>query len=952
MLSSSSPDRRRMAERTTTTSTPDRADSPSSKETRAKNAPKGHHNRANNNSKPTLKSILAKPPGEWTDSNLKSLCNSIRHNRKGSPVESLRMMERILLELDERRSTGEDSAAAGTTTFLKPAHVFPLLASLSKEVRRQRRNKRSRRHQRTTRGGTDDANAIGDGDVRRLVSAVDLLRRLEGRDCGVDPGCYTEDVPSFATMIAAEASRWLPSAVDASLHFYELAEREEEGKDDGDDERDPRLVGAVLDALASVGRAEEAQALLGRAMGADVVAVTSDGDRDAATVVEPPVAAEKRRLLNPTRAGPCYDALLRAWSKRASLDKDPSSSAAKSSMDRARRILLDHMPLRTGVAITNRTCAAVLGGYASCGMSAEAERALMEIEALHLSPLYSKSSLDSSSSSTSDAQFASSLDVVCYNAVLHAHSQSGDPGAVARAGRLFAAMRERTPLTVTLKDSAVVDAAEEEDGAASFSVVPPEPDLVSHSSALNCYSRHGAIATAESLLDEMHDSRSFVPNAACYLPVIEALGKSDYDAASDARDACARALKWAERARETLRRPSRLLYVAALRCARRHGRGEEAEAALDRFRDAFEERGGRGGPDVYSYMLVLRAWERTRKKGDRRAAAGRARVLLDNMEGKVEEGTLPRLNVETYNVLLNCYARAGMANEADDLLAALEGGKCGPSSDDAVRPNGKSYSMAIKALANSDADDAVDRAWEVLRRLGYPKKTKTPAPRRSSPPTAEGETATGDDDDVVPFNVAIGNLDSMLKLLAKRGMASEAESLLDEIDGLVAEGTLRREGPDDVVRSHEAVLEALGRCGDADAPARAEALVTRLEVLSEMGGGGGEEGPSLLAYNSLLNCYANAGERGEAGSLLFFSLSRRGILARSAWCFLEETSVARMARNRRIYDSSAAARKTTWLAIARWVPCERHDEQLVLRRAALEEFIRLPGPFSRAMLRL
>ncbi len=91
---------------------------------------------------------------------------------------------------------------------------------------------------------------------------------------------------------------------------------------------------------------------------------------------------------------------------------------------------------------------------------------------------------------------------------------------------------------------------------------------------------------------------------------------------------------------------------------------------------------------------------------------------------------------------------------------------------------------------------------------------------------------------------------SMLRLFAKRGMASEAEALLTKMDEIV-DGAVKA-GPD--IQSYEAVLEALGKSGDADAPARAEALVTRLEVMSELGGC---FQPSLLAYNSLLNCYAN-----------------------------------------------------------------------------------------------
>jgi hypothetical protein len=75
--------------------------------------------------------------------------------------------------------------------------------------------------------------------------------------------------------------------------------------------------------------------------------------------------------------------------------------------------------------------------------------------------------------------------------------------------------------------------------------------------------------------------------------------------------------------------------------------------------------------------------------------------------------------------------------------------------------------------------------------------------------------------------------------------------MLNKMDEIVG-GTIKQDGPD--IQSYEAVLEALGRCKEADASLRAEALVTWLEVLGELGG---NLKPSLLIYNTLLNCYAN-----------------------------------------------------------------------------------------------
>ncbi|KAL7536303.1 hypothetical protein ACHAXR_007071 [Thalassiosira sp. AJA248-18] len=830
--------------------TPDSLDG----EKQQKQEPPKKRQPANNNSnpRPTLKSILHKPVGELTPPELKSLCNSIRVNKKNSSFNNgLRILERILLELDswdsktrkKRHSSDDDDSSTASNSmgrgemFLKPIHVFSMLTALSRDIRNWkykhniRGNKNHRANKNSRKGGK-----INEYDIQRLVRVITLLNKHRHSN-KLDPGCYTKDVPSFATMIAAEASRLEGSGVDAALLFLDMVEKEdEEGSGMADAEWDPRLIGAVLDALARVGRAKEAQALLERAMGVDISRVDSGTNN----VLVPSTSTSSKKRLDPSQASLCYDALLRAWSKQAMLlgQAEPDNPMKKhqhhqnekkkshhqnekkksrlikaaSSLAQARHILLNHMPLLPELTITNRTCTAVLQGYSGIGLGSEGERLLMELEALHLSPLYSMSSLDSSPRST--LTFPSSLDVACYNSILHAHSQSQDSGSVVSAERLFVAMKERTTLNISVAKS-------------TFSVTPPQPDFISYSSMLNCYSRHGMISKAEALLGEICDK--FKPNVACYLPVIQALERSNE------ADATERVVSWIEHSERTLPKPNRLLYTAALRCMRRHGRGEEAEIILDKFRNAFPNR---GGPDVYSYTLVLRAWEKTKPKGDRRNAAKRAKGLFDKMEKMSIESLLPQLDVNAYNILMNCYAQAGDADEAEKLLADLE------SYD---QPNSKSYNLAIKALSTSGTSNAVDRAWQILYRLGYPRDVKSTLPLQEQ----------------LPFNVSIDNFNAMLKMFAKRGMASEAEALLNKIDELVVKGKIER-GPD--IQSYEGVLEALGRCGDEDAPSRAEALVTRLEVMSEMGGGDFQ--PSLLVYNLLINCYANAGMAGKAERLL------------------------------------------------------------------------------------
>jgi pentatricopeptide repeat protein len=152
--------------------------------------------------------------------------------------------------------------------------------------------------------------------------------------------------------------------------------------------------------------------------------------------------------------------------------------------------------------------------------------------------------------------------------------------------------------------------------------------------------------------------------------------------------------------------------------------------------------------------------------------------------------------------------------------------------------------LVIKAISLSDDKDAVSQAWAILHQLGYPQKNAK---------------------DVEPFDIPITTFNSMLKLFARRGMANEAEALLQEIDEFIIQGKSKGSGPD--IQSYEAVLEALGKTNDSDAVERAEALVTRVEVMSELGGGGMQQ-PSLKMYNELLNVYGESGKVGSAERLL------------------------------------------------------------------------------------
>ena len=734
--------------------------------------------------RPPVNDIIAKPIHSLNTQELKSLCNSIRRVENGSSSRSLVVLERILLELDHLHDTNADEGNQSNTAILKPIHVFSVLTSISKDVRLSR----ERSKMKNGSGASLDARGI-----ERLKNVVVLLRQLVRKKNSVfcERGCYKEDVVSFATMISADVSQWEKSGVDAAIYFLRLIENES-----SDNEWDPRLIGAVLNAFANWGRAEEAKDLLEEVMGVKIAQTDAD-ERSSDTPT---------KRLDISQAGPCFGVLLRAISKNATLHSQKQHNLAsidesKIVLAKGRDILLHHMPSHK-VAITNRTCSALLQGYSELGLGEDAEKLLIELEMLFQTSKFS---------APPEGQLLCSLDTACYNTVISAYCRSRQEDDVLHAEEIFNSMVDQQPIPMS-----------------DANILPPRADFVSYSTLLNGYCNNGEIDKAEILLESIRSSPVPKSIVGCYSSVIHALSKSDHVDAPERIMSLIQVMEQMHAEDRKYPLPNRATFISGLRCMSKLGRGNEANLLLRKLRNTLPW--SQSWSDIQAYTLALRAWGWTNQV-NREDAARHAEMLFNELQAQVNEGHLAPLDVHIFNNLLNCYAKAGMVDKAEALVSEMTG----------TEPNGISYSLIIKALSNSKAPDAVPRAWAILESLGY---------RRD-----------GSDSTLSPvFKVSIAPLNSMLKFLAKRGLASEAEALLESIDDLVLEGKLEY-GPD--VSSYEAVLEALGKCNDPDIVQRAESLVTRMEVSAEMGG----NFPSLLAYNNLINCYGNLGVAGKAQRL-------------------------------------------------------------------------------------
>lgn len=280
--------------------------------------------------------IINKPIGSLDIPQLRSICNLIRHIDEGYVYKSLNILERILLELDAWSI--DISRQKQHIAILKPIHIFTVLSAISKDIRDNKQNVKKYKDLYSNR-------------IDQLQNIVLLLKRLVDDEGLVycDPGCFNEDVLSFATMISADVGRFENKGVDAAISFLDLME----DISSGNGKWDPRLIGAVLNSLALRGRAVEAHVLLESSMGVKM------NDTSFNEGLHEHNNFNKRRL-DPSQAGSCYNALIRAWSRRGVLIQKQSDAESKAALSKGATILLNHMPNLPGVSITNRTCAAAL----------------------------------------------------------------------------------------------------------------------------------------------------------------------------------------------------------------------------------------------------------------------------------------------------------------------------------------------------------------------------------------------------------------------------------------------------------------------------------------------------------------------------------------------------------------------------------------------------------------
>jgi hypothetical protein len=213
---------------------------------------------------------------------------------------------------------------------------------------------------------------------------------------------------------------------------------------------------------------------------------------------------------------------------------------------------------------------------------------------------------------------------------------------------------------------------------------------------------------------------------------------------------------------------------------------------------------------------------------------------LGNEDGKIPNRGM-KVKTKTFHFLIDAWAFSGEMDAADQALKLLhrmeelEGSNC-PSN---VRPDVRSYTKVINAVARSMRIDAGDIAEIILEKM---ENLYTSGATMAKPNTftytavIEAYTNSGAD-----------------------GAAEKSEEILDTMIRKYENG---HEDVRPTARSFNAVINAYGKSGYPGAAQQAEYLFERMGNLYMSGVA--ECKPNTFNYNSLINALANSAEEGAA----------------------------------------------------------------------------------------
>lgn len=439
-----------------------------------------------------------------------------------------------------------------------------------------------------------------------------------------------------------------------------------------------------------------------------------------------------------------------------------------------------------------------------------------------------------------------------WNAVMNAHSKSGERDAGERAIALLNRMKD---MHVSGSSSDI------------------KPDSTSFSTCIDALGNSGdrnAGYRAEELLAEMDElhrvgDESMRPSLICYSAAISAWARSR------AKDAGHRAEALLERMQEMYSKgdeqikPNEQCYGAVLDAYAKGGDSSNAERFLSKLEMLYEAGDEAADPRRQNYInSVIDSIVRSRQKD----APDRCMALLKRMKEKYDLEPC----VRTRNSLINAVAKAGKPNSAEKaesmLLEMLH------TNREDLMPSTVTFNICIDAWSRSRSPDAPKRAERLLNQMrelnskgftfikpdvvsysacisAWGRSRDENGAERSEQILSHMQSlyeATGDED-LRPNIVSLSAVVSAWASRAK-GNPSAAQRAHDILEWA------NRRGIKPNTVTFNSVITALSRSGQKDSAHKGHDLLDRMKRLYREGDL--DVKPSRVTYNSVISCYASS----------------------------------------------------------------------------------------------
>ena len=414
-----------------------------------------------------------------------------------------------------------------------------------------------------------------------------------------------------------------------------------------------------------------------------------------------------------------------------------------------------------------------------------------------------------------------------------------------------------------------------------------EPDMVTYTSVLNCWSkahswkeREIAGGRAVAIMKEMErkyaaENYHVKPNLLTYATGISAIGNSlDPNAAHVAENVLRHMYAMNESKQITGVKPTTATFNAVITALAKNKKGNKIKCAK-RAEELLEEMMHRTAaseinvePDSRTWGGVIHAWAQCGHP----SAADNAQRILDKMQAMYDSG---EINVQPNVVCFTTVMRAWSNCRRDDALDKAEGilismeNRFEETQDETLRPNAVSYVTMIDAFVRQDEATAAQRAQLTVDRMvrlyakgkGHIRPSRMVYNALINAWSRSGESGAAlkaeqilqwmetqyraGDDLVKPDEVTFCGVLNAWANMAEQGGAERAQQILDHVESLSVE----ERGFQQTVYCHNIVIKAWARSGAPDAVEKTEELLDRLEAREDLH-------PDATTYSSAINCCA------------------------------------------------------------------------------------------------